>query len=214
MNFSVHLFVSIFETMTATKELRVLSGDLKLVERCLQGDDAAWESMVSSFGRRIYNLSYRYTNRKDEAEDLTQEIFIRVYQNLKSYRSEAGSLQNWILRVARNMIIDHYRQVRRSPQTGGSEELENTNIRDNKAPNPLEAAEQLEAARFLRDGLQSLSPELKEAIILRDLEGMAYEEIADLLRVPEGTVKSRINRGRIELAKILIKRRAQMRSAV
>jgi RNA polymerase sigma-70 factor (ECF subfamily) len=186
----------------------VLSGDQKLVERCLQGDDAAWETVVSSYGKRIYNLSYRYTNRKDEAEDLTQEILIRVYQSLKSYRFEAGSFQNWIMRVARNLIIDHYRQARRFSQAGGSEELETMNITDDKIPDPLRAAEQIEAAQFLQDGLQSLSPELKEAIILRDLEGMAYQEISDLLKVPEGTVKSRINRGRLELTKLLIKRRA------
>jgi RNA polymerase sigma-70 factor (ECF subfamily) len=194
----------------AAKESRVLSGDHKLVERCLQGDDAAWETLVSSYGRRIYNLSYRYTNRKEEAEDLTQEILIRVYQNLKSYRSEAGSFQNWILRVARNLIIDHYRQVRRYPQAGGSEELETMNITDDKIPNPQRVAEQIEASQFLQGGLQSISPELKEAIILRDLEGMAYQDIADLLNVPEGTVKSRINRGRLELAKLLMKRRAQI----
>ncbi len=188
----------------------MLSGDHKLVERCLQGDDAAWETVVSSYGKRIYNLSYRYTNRRDEAEDLTQEILIRVYQNLKSYRSEAGSFQNWILRVARNLIIDHYRQVRRYPQAGGSEELETMNITDDKIPNPQRAAEQMEASRFLQDGLQSISPELKEAIILRDIEGMTYQDIADLLNVPEGTVKSRINRGRLELAKLLMKRRAQI----
>jgi RNA polymerase sigma-70 factor (ECF subfamily) len=193
-----------------TKESRVLSGDPKLVERCLQGDDAAWEMLVSSYGKRIYNLSYRYTNRKDDAEDLTQEILIRVYQNLKSYRSEAGGFQNWILRVARNLVIDHYRQMRRNPRTGGSEELEAMNIKDVKFPTPQRAAEQSEAAQFLQSGLQALSPELKEAIILRDLEGMAYNEMADLLNVPEGTVKSRINRGRLELAKLLIKRRAQL----
>jgi RNA polymerase sigma-70 factor (ECF subfamily) len=193
-----------------TKELRVLSGDHKLVERCLQGEDAAWETVVNSFGKRIYNLSYRYTNRRDEAEDLTQEIMIRVYQNLKSYRSEAGNFQNWILRVARNLIIDHYRQVRRYPQPGGSDELEAVNIQDNKFPNPQRAAEQEEASRFLQDGLQALSPELKEAIILRELEGMAYQEIADMLGVPEGTVKSRINRGRLELTKLLMKRRVQL----
>jgi RNA polymerase sigma-70 factor (ECF subfamily) len=210
LNFGERRFVSMFENRTVTKELRVLSGDNKLVERCLQGDDAAWENVVNSYGRRIYNLSYRYTNRRDEAEDLTQEILIRVYQNLKSYRLEAGSFQNWILRVARNLVIDHYRQVRRYPQSGGSEELENMNLRDDKIPNPQRAAEQLEAARFLQQGLQSLSPELKEAIILRDLEGMAYQEIADMLGVPEGTVKSRINRGRLELAKLLMKRRAQL----
>lgn len=193
-----------------TKEQRVLSGDHKLVEHCLQGDDSAWETVVNLFGRRIYNLSYRYTNRRDEAEDLTQEILIRVYQNLKSYRAESGSFQNWVLRVARNLIIDHYRQVRRFPHTGGSEELETMNISDDKVPNPQRAAEQLEASQFLRGGLQSLSPELKEAIVLRDLEGMAYGDMAELLNIPEGTVKSRINRGRLELAKLLLKRRSHL----
>jgi RNA polymerase sigma-70 factor (ECF subfamily) len=185
----------------------VLSGEQKLVERCLQGDDAAWEAVVISQGKKIFNLSYRYTNRKEEAEDLTQEILIRVYQNLKSYRSEAGSFQSWVLRVARNLIIDRYRKSRRFPETSGAEELETMNLADNKIPNPQRAAEMEEASQFLQGGLQSLSPELKEAIILRDLEGMAYSEIADVLNVPEGTVKSRINRGRLELAKVLLKRR-------
>ena len=189
----------------------MLAGDEKLVERCLQGDDAAWESIVTSYTRRLYNLSYRYTNRRDEAEDLTQEIFIRIYQNLKSYRADAGTFQNWILKVGRNLIIDHYRQSRRYQQVGGSEEIETMNVKDDRAPNPHRAAEQLDAARFLADGLQSLAPELKEAVILRDLEGMAYQEMADLLGIPEGTVKSRINRGRLELTKLLTRRRAQMR---
>jgi RNA polymerase sigma-70 factor (ECF subfamily) len=188
----------------------VLSGEQKLVERCLQGDDAAWEAIVNSYGRRIYNLSYRYTSRRDEAEDLTQEIFIRVYQNLKSFRSDAGSFQSWVLKIGRNLIIDHYRQTRRFQQSGGSEELESMSIEDDKVLSPHRVAEQAEASRFLRDGLQSLSPELKEAIILRDLEGMAYQEIAGLLGIPEGTVKSRINRGRLELAKLLMKRRTQI----
>jgi len=191
------------------KELRVLSGDGKLVERCLQGDDAAWETIVTSYTRRIYNLSYRYTGRRDEAEDLTQEIFIRIYQNLKSFRMDAGSFQNWILKIARNLIIDHYRQTRRYQHSVGTEEMETMNLKDDRVPNPQRAAEQAEASRFLRAGLQALSAELKEAIILRDLEGMPYQEIATLLNIPEGTVKSRINRGRIELAKLLVKRRAQ-----
>ncbi len=188
----------------------MLSGDEKVVERCLQGDDAAWEAIVNSYGRRVYNLSYRYTGRRDEAQDLTQEIFIKVYQNLKSYRSDAGTFQNWVLKVGRNLIIDHYRQTRRFQQTVGTEEMETMNLKDETLPSPYRAAEQVEASRFLRDGLQALSPELKEAIILRDLEGMAYQEISELLGIPEGTVKSRINRGRLELAKLLIKRRAQI----
>jgi len=188
----------------------VLSSEEKLVERCLQGDDSAWEGIVNAYTRRVYNLGYRYTGRTDEAEDLTQEIFIKIYQNLKSYRSEAGSFQNWILKVGRNLIIDRYRQTRRFQQSAGSEEMETMNLSDEKTPSPHRIVEQSESARYLREALQKLSPELKEAIILRDLEGMAYQEIAGLLSIPEGTVKSRINRARLELARLLSKRRAQM----
>lgn len=187
----------------------MLSGDEKLVERCLRGEDAAWETIVSAYGKRIFNLSYRYTGRKEEAEDLTQEAFIRVYQNLKTYRPEAGNFVNWLLTLSRNVIIDRYRQTRRFRQTGGSEELEALNIEDDRLPDPQRAAEQEEAAEFLHEGLRSLPVELREALILRDIEGMAYEEIARLMSVPEGTVKSRINRGRLELAKLLARRRAQ-----
>jgi RNA polymerase sigma-70 factor, ECF subfamily len=186
----------------------VLSSDEKLVERCLQGDDSAWEGIVNAYGRRIYNLGYRYTGRTDEAEDLMQEIFIRIYQNLKSFRSDAGTFQNWILRVGRNLIIDKFRQARRFQSSAGTEEMEAMNLTDDKVPSPYRAAEQAEAAQFLREGLNKLSPELKEAIILRDLEGIPYQDIADMLSIPEGTVKSRINRGRLELAKLLSKRRA------
>lgn len=187
----------------------MLPGDEKMVERCLQGDDAAWETVVNSYAKRIYNLTYRYTSRRDEAEDLTQEIFIRVYQNLKSFRADSGSFQGWIMKVGRNLIIDHYRRTRRFQQAAGTEEMETMNLKDEKVLNPQRSVEQSEASLFLSEGLQALSPELKEAIILRDLEGMAYQEIAELLGIPEGTVKSRINRARLELAKLLTKRRAQ-----
>jgi RNA polymerase sigma-70 factor (ECF subfamily) len=143
-----------------------------------------------------------------DAEDLTQEILLRVYRNLRSYRVEAGSLKNWIMRVARNLLIDHYRQKQRNPQSVGSEEMEAMNIRDEKELSPHQAAERRESSQFLLDGIQSLSFELREAVILRDIEGMAYHEIADLIGVAEGTVKSRINRGRIELTRLLVKRRA------
>ena len=188
----------------------MLPGEEKVVERCLQGDDAAWETIVTSYAKRIYNLSYRYTCRRDEAEDLTQEIFIRVYQNLKSFRSDSGSFQSWVMRVGRNLIIDHFRRTRRFQQAAGTEEMETMNLKDEKVLDPLRKAEQLEASRFLMEGLQGLVPELKEAIILRDLEGMAYLDIAEMLGIPEGTVKSRINRARLELAKLLTRRRSQL----
>ena len=133
-----------------------------------------------------------------------------MYQNLKSFRTESGSFQSWIMRVGRNLIIDHFRRTRRFQQAAGTEEMEHMNLKDDKLPSPHRSAEQEEASRFLSNGLQALPPELKEAIILRDLEGMAYLEIAELLCIPEGTVKSRINRARLELAKLLSKRRVQL----
>ena len=188
----------------------MLAGEKRLVERCLQGDDSAWETIVGYYGKRVYNLSYRYVNRRDEAEDLTQDIFIKVYQNLKSFHPDMGSLQNWILKIGRNLIIDRYRQSRRFQAVGGMEEMEAMNLKDENTPDPLRAAEREEASAFLMSGLVALPPELKEAIILRDLEKLSYQEITDLLAIPEGTVKSRINRGRLELAKLLVKRRSQM----
>ena len=181
----------------------MLPGDQKLVERCLEGDDAAWERIVTMYAKRIYNLSYRYTGSREDAEDLTQEIMIRVYQNLNTFRSDAGSFQNWILRVGRNLIIDHYRQTRRYQPAAGSEEMDGMHLEDDKLPNPQQMVEMDEAARFLWNGLNSLSPELKEALVLRDLEGLAYREIAEMLGIPEGTVKSRARRARNALREAL-----------
>ena len=145
------------------------SADQKLVERCLQGDDAAWEAIVSSFAGRIFRMSYRYTERREEAEDLTQEIFIRIYQNLRSFRADTGSFQNWALRLSRNLIIDRYRQARRFQQCGGSQELDAMHLEDHSRPSPQRRMEQAEASVLIRRALHALSPESKEAIILRDL---------------------------------------------
>jgi len=177
--------------------------DSKLVGRCLKGDEDSWETIVRTHAGRIFGLSYRYTGSRDEAEDLTQEIFIRIYQTLGSFHSETGSFTNWTLRVSRNLIIDRYRQARRFQQFGGSPEIEAMHIEDENRPSAQRKIEQAEASRLLRDALRGLSPENKEAIILRDLQGMGYQEIAEVLGIPEGTVKSRINRGRLALARSL-----------
>ncbi len=177
--------------------------DRNLVKSCLHGDDLAWETIVRSYAGRIFCLCYRYTGRRDEAEDLTQEIFIRIYQNLHSFREGTGSFRNWVLRLSRNLIIDRYRQARRFQQCGGSLELEKMHLEDRGKPSPQRKIEQAEASRIIREALRTLSPENKEAIILRDLEGMGYQEMADVLGIPEGTVKSRISRGRLALARHL-----------
>ena len=172
-----------------------------LVQACLQGDEAAWETMVQSQSKRIFNLCLRFAGRRDEAEDLTQEIFVRIYRSLHSFRSDSGSFQCWVLSVARNLIIDHYRKERRYQTPIGSEEMETLQLEDHKTPSPSRAFEQDEASRMLSHALNGLSPDLREAVILRDLEGMSYQQVAETTGVSEGTVKSRLFRARLRLTK-------------
>lgn len=149
-------------------------------------------------------MAYQYTHNYSISQELTQDIFLKVYTNLAAFRPESGSFQNWIMRVGRNLIIDHYRAHKREKNVAGSEELETLDFEiDTKAPDPFQNFYLKEKATLLETGLEKLSVELKEAVILRDVQGFTYQEMADLLGIPEGTVKSRINRGRIELAKAL-----------
>jgi RNA polymerase sigma-70 factor (ECF subfamily) len=179
--------------------------DAELVKGCLAGDRAAWETIVRQHYRRIYNLAYRFVGRFEEAEDLAQEIFLKVYRNLRSYSPESGALVTWIVQVGRNHIIDHYRKFKIERTRTDSLETEYEKAVENPARyvGPDEALEQQELSAKVHKSLLRISEELREAVILRDLEGFTYEEIATILNAPIGTVKSRINRGRLELAKLL-----------
>lgn len=183
--------------------------DAKLVKRCLDGHARSWETLLQMYSGRIFNMAYRYTGRYDISEELSQDVFVKIYQNLSSFRPETGSLRNWILRVGRNLIIDHYRATKKDKSVAGSEELEKLAFSEHtQSRNPFEDLRSKERAEYLIGGLRCLTSELREAVLLRDIEGFTYREITDLLGIPEGTVKSRINRGRIELARALKKRRA------
>ncbi len=154
--------------------------------------------------RRIYNLCYRFTGNVQEAEDLTQEVFLRVYRTLGSYRALHGGFATWVTSVTRNLLIDHYRRSRRDRLTDSLEEaLPVIEQKESSAPQPDQFAARGELSQQVQRALQQLSPELREAVVLRDLQGLEYKEIQEVLQVPEGTVKSRINRGRIELARLL-----------
>ncbi|OLB87266.1 MAG: hypothetical protein AUI12_07315 [Acidobacteria bacterium 13_2_20CM_2_57_6] len=143
--------------------------DAQLVQQCLQGDGSAWEELVRRHTRRIFNICYRFTGNRTESEDLAQDVFLRVYRTLGSYRSAHGGFATWMTSVTRNLLIDHYRRTKRDRVT---------------------------------DSLDDKMP-VVENKVLRDLQQLEYSEIQQVLAVPEGTVKSRINRGRIELARIL-----------
>ncbi len=178
--------------------------DLELVQRCLSGDEHAWEDLVKIHTRRVYGICYRFTGRDSEAQDLTQEVFMRVFRSVGSFRAGEGSFTVWLSRVTRNLLIDHYRRTRMDRATDSIEDqlpmLEQRGAVEGRTDAMLAGRE---AGELLQGALARLSPELRETVILRDIEELEYREIAQVLNVPEGTVKSRLNRGRAELARIL-----------
>ena len=182
-----------------------LEADNQLVERCLAGQEEAWEDLVTVHTRRVYSICYRFTGSMHAAQDLTQEVFLRVFKSLKSYRAGEGSFTVWLSRLSRNLLIDHYRRTKLERVTDSIEaQLPLLEERTSGARTEGLLAGR-EASEVLQAGLRRLSPDLREAVILRDLEEMEYKEIAQVLDVPEGTVKSRLNRGRAELGRILRK---------
>jgi len=190
--------------------------DAEIVEQARKGDPLAWEKLVVRHTKRIYNLCFRFVGRADQAEDLTQDVFIKVFRHLSSYNSESGQFVTWMMSVGRNLLIDHYRQSKDDRVTVSAtvEDDDELSILDTLPANQLSAQAEMEReerAVLLRRALDRLPPQLKEAVILRDLEELSYEEIEEILKVPEGTVKSRINRGRVELAKSLQKLKSRSR---
>jgi RNA polymerase sigma-70 factor (ECF subfamily) len=181
-----------------------LDTDAQLVARCLAGDAASWEDLVKIHTRRVYSICYRFTGADHRAQDLTQEVFLRVFRTLRSYRAGEGSFGVWLARLTRNLLIDNYRREKYDRATSSIEEqlpmLEERSSPGTRADSMLAGRE---ASEVLQAALQKLSPELRETVILRDLEELEYREIAEVLQVPEGTVKSRLNRGRAELARVL-----------
>jgi RNA polymerase sigma-70 factor, ECF subfamily len=182
-----------------------------LVRRCVGGDAAAWEEIVQRYHRRIYNVCYRFAGDSDNAQDLTQEVFIKMYRTLNTYDAGKGAFMTWVTTITRNLLVDHFRKskgdrITDSLDSTSSEHEDAQPLGEQIADRSLPADAQVqgrEMREMVHQALQKLSPELREAVILRDLQDMDYREIATALKVPEGTVKSRINRGRAELARLL-----------
>jgi len=189
-----------------------------LVSRCLQGDNHAWRQIVESQHRRVYGLCYRFTGSAGDAEDLTQDVFLKVYRNLKTFDIERGSFQVWLTSLTRNLLVDHFRRTRAEQTThsldAGWDDPDQQSSPADRIPGPESDPLQHSIDRELQDlvqrALMQVSPELREVVILRDLKDMDYKEIAEVLRIPEGTVKSRISRGRTELARLLERTKKQV----
>jgi RNA polymerase sigma-70 factor (ECF subfamily) len=187
----------------------------QLAMRCVAGDGAAWEQLARTQHRRVYGICYRFTGSPSDAEDLTQDIFFKMYRNLASFDPAKGGFTTWLTTLTRNLLVDNYRRSRLErasdsldePVGSGQSGEEGGATKADRLVDGGRTQEQhvagLELRAQIQAALKQVSPELREAVILRDLEDMDYKEIAEVLGVPQGTVKSRISRGRAELARLL-----------
>jgi RNA polymerase sigma-70 factor (ECF subfamily) len=182
-----------------------------LVRQCIGGDQRAWHTLVTSQHKRVYALCYRFTGSPDEAEDITQDVFLKVYRNLSTFDPAKGGFHTWIATLTRNLLVDNYRRTKLDRATDSLDEslsgeddgpTQADRLADTSA-NQEARFSNLELKATIQAALLKLSPDLREAVILRDLEDMDYKDIAVVLKIPEGTVKSRISRGRTELARLL-----------
>jgi len=182
-----------------------------LVRRCVSGDAAAWQEIVQQYHRRIYNICYRFSGSADDAADLSQEVFIKMYRTLSTFDTTRASFMTWVTTVTRNLLVDHFRKGKYDritdslEATAGNQEdgLTLAEQLEDRGASPEARMRSQETQKLVHEALRRLSPELREAVILRDLQDLDYKDIAKVLNVPEGTVKSRINRGRTELARLL-----------
>ena len=186
----------------------------ELAQRCVAGDAVAWEELARTQHKRIYGICYRFTGSPSDAEDLTQEAFLKMFKNLDSFDPAKGGFTTWLTTLTRNLLVDNYRRTRleRASESldeplgndmdGGTGETKASRLEDTGRSQEQHVAG-LELRAQIQEALKQVSPELREAVILRDLEDMDYKDIAEVLGVPQGTVKSRISRGRSELARLL-----------
>ena len=187
-----------------TDEGKPAPSDAELIERCLQKDNSAWELIVGRYKRKVFHIAYKFTGRHDDAEDLTQEIFLKVFRSLEKFNRDAD-FSTWLSSVARNFCIDHYRASKREKEVLVEDLVAFDLAPASTGSSPHRALEDRDRRSFLLRGLEALPDKLREAVVLRDLQGLSYQEMADRLGLPEGTVKSRINRGREELSRLLLR---------
>jgi RNA polymerase sigma-70 factor (ECF subfamily) len=185
----------------------------ELIQRCLAGDQDAWAQIVRQHWRKVFNIAYKFTGKHDEAEDLTQDVFLKIFKSLDTFDRRAN-FQTWLVSVSRNLCIDHYRSVRKERETIDRDVDAGELAPAAQVTSPIAALEQRDRVNLLKKAMDQLPPTLRSAVLLRDIQELSYQEIADRLHLPEGTVKSRINRGRTELARQIRRLRDELETGV
>jgi RNA polymerase sigma-70 factor (ECF subfamily) len=188
-----------------------------VIRRCLDGDGSAWSELVKSHSRLVYSICYNYTRSPRDAEDLMQEVFLKLYGKLGNFDLARGDFHGWLTVLTRNHVVDQFRRSRQqrltdSMDAGWEEGTNREHTKRLRDPNPMpdERAVTHEVEAIVTDAVARISPEMRQAVQLRFLAEMEYKEIAELLRIPEGTVKSRVSRGRVELARLLKPRQSAL----
>lgn len=176
--------------------------DQAVVDRVIAGETDAYAILVDKYQNRIYSAVFNYVLNRDDAVDITQEAFVRAYAKLRNF-SSGSTFYTWLYRIAINAAIDHLRKRKTRPVDSFDDDRFTDSGFEPMAPettsNPEKLAIRGEQARVLRTAIHSLSEKLRVAIVLHDVEGLSQEEVAEILRLPVGTVKSRVSRGRAEL---------------
>lgn len=185
-------------------------GDEKsLVERCRNGEDEAWRELVDRFSQKVYSVAYHFTLKREDAEELAQEIFLKIFENLHRYEG-SFPLVAWVISLARNLCIDRYRRLKREKAFRFvSDDAVAPMLRS--SDDPAEAVLKKERTKLLFAALAEIPEDLAEILVLRDLDGLAYAEIGQALELPDGTVKSRLFRARTEVAKKIRERHENRR---
>lgn len=173
-----------------------------LLERCRQGDELAWEALVRQFQARVFGLAYHYLREREEARDVAQEAFIRIYRNLDGFET-GGNFAAWALRITRNCAIDRLRHLQVRAPFDDARVDERVPVADTRPAPDLDAMES-ERQRLLYRALELMSAVNREMILLKDIQGLQQHEIADMLSLPLGTVKTRSSRARVELARRIL----------
>jgi RNA polymerase sigma-70 factor (ECF subfamily) len=178
------------------------------VERCRVGDEQAWTALVGSTMGPLYRLCASYARSTAEAEELTQEVYLKLWQNLHHYRA-GSNFMAWAWRVARNLVIDAHRRARREREAAwlDPEVLDRLPALDDTHAE----AQRHQRLRLIAVALRHLDEDLAEVVLMRDFAGLGYQEISEALELPLGTVKSRLNRARLELT-TAVRRRLQIRA--